>query len=36
MIYKGRIYVPNQKEIKDLILDECHKSPYAGHLSIKT
>lgn len=33
MIYNGRIYVPNQKEVKDIILDECHKSQYAGHLA---
>lgn len=29
--YKKRLYVPNQSNIKSLILDEFHKSPYAGH-----
>jgi len=29
--YKKRLYVPNQGNIKGLILDEFHESPYAGH-----
>ena len=31
LIYKQRIYVPNQKNVKDLILDEHHKNLYADH-----
>lgn len=31
LIYRKRLYVPNQILLKDLILDEYHKSPYAGH-----
>eukprot|EP00253_Pinus_taeda_P030914 PITA_30914 len=31
LYYKGRLYVPNQNSIKNLILDEFHKSHYAGH-----
>eukprot|EP00253_Pinus_taeda_P017694 PITA_17694 len=29
--FKGRIYVPNQSRIKNLIMDEFHISHYAGH-----
>ena len=32
MLYKNRLYVPNAPEIKLLILNEVHKSPYLGHL----
>ena len=31
MLYKNRLYVPNVPEIKLLILNEVHKSPYLGH-----
>ena len=31
MMYKNRLYVPNILEIKLLILNEVHKSPYPGH-----
>ena len=31
MLYKNRLYVPNVLEIKSLILNEVHKSPYSGH-----
>jgi len=31
LIYRKRIYVPNQKHLKNLILDEYHKIPYASH-----
>ena len=31
MLYKNRLYVPNVLEIKLLILNEVHKSPYSGH-----
>ena len=32
MLYKNRLYVPNVPEIKLLILNEVHRSPYSGHL----
>jgi hypothetical protein len=32
LCYKGRIYVPNVKELKDKILREAHKSTYSIHL----
>jgi len=31
LIYRKRIYVPNHIHLKNLILDEFHKIPYAGH-----
>lgn len=31
LIYRKMIYVPNQQHLKNLIFDEYHKSPYAGH-----
>lgn len=31
LCYQKRIYVPSQGDIKEKILDEYHKSPYAGH-----
>lgn len=31
LYYKERLYVPNQNNVKTLILDEFHKSHYAGH-----
>ena len=32
MLYKSILYVPNIPEVKLLILNEIHKSPYFGHL----
>ena len=32
MLYKNMLYVPNIPEVKLLILNEVHKSPYSGHL----
>jgi hypothetical protein len=29
--YKGRIYVPNNKKLKDKILHEAHESAYSIH-----
>jgi hypothetical protein len=29
--YQNRIYVPNDKEIRKLILEEAHFSPYSVH-----
>jgi hypothetical protein len=31
-MYKGRIYVPNSHELKNMILREMHNVPYVGHL----
>lgn len=31
LIYNKILYVPSQNNIKNLILDEYHKSPYVGH-----
>eukprot|EP00253_Pinus_taeda_P023671 PITA_23671 len=31
LYYKKRLYVPNQNNVKSLILDEFHKIHYAGH-----
>lgn len=31
LYYKGRLYVPNQHNIKNLIWDKYHRSHYAGH-----
>jgi hypothetical protein len=31
LMYRGRIYVPNSQELKNLILGEMHNVPYAGH-----
>ena len=30
-MYKGRTYVPNSQELKNLILREIHNVPYVGH-----
>jgi hypothetical protein len=30
-MYKNKIYVPNNIELKILILEEVHKKPYSGH-----
>ena len=31
IMYRGIIYVPNSLELKNMILREIHKVPYAGH-----
>ena len=31
LMYRGRIYVPNSQELKNMILKEMHNVPYAGH-----
>jgi hypothetical protein len=33
LIYRGRIYVPNSQELKNMILREMHNVPYVGHPS---
>jgi hypothetical protein len=30
-MYRGRIYVPNSQDLKNMILREIHNVPYAGH-----
>ena len=35
MLYKNKLYVLNVPEIKLLILNEVHKSPYSGHPGYK-
>ena len=31
LMYRRRVYVPNDQELKILLLSEMHKVPYAGH-----
>jgi hypothetical protein len=31
LVYKGKVYVPNSSELKNAVLKEMHKVPYAGH-----
>ena len=31
LMFRGRTYVPNRESLKGLILDEYHRSNYAGH-----
>jgi hypothetical protein len=33
IMYRGRIFVPNSQDLKNIILREVHKVPYAGHPS---
>jgi hypothetical protein len=32
LMYRYRVYVLNDQELKSLILSEMHKVPYAGHI----
>ena len=32
-IFRGKIYIPNQMSLKELILDEYHRISYSGHPS---
>jgi hypothetical protein len=32
LTYKGRLYIPNCDDLKRLIMDGLHKTPYIGHL----
>ena len=29
--YKGRIYIPNVVDLRTVVIDEIHQSPYSGH-----
>jgi hypothetical protein len=31
LMYRGRIYVPNSQELKNIILREMYNVPYVGH-----
>jgi hypothetical protein len=31
LMYKGKIYVPNSRELKNIVLKEMHNVPYVGH-----
>jgi hypothetical protein len=31
LMYRGRIYVPNSNELKNIVLREMHNVPYFGH-----
>jgi hypothetical protein len=31
LIYKGKVYVPNSSELKNVVLKEMHNVPYDGH-----
>jgi len=31
LLYKGKVYVPNPMEVKNIVLREMHNVPYAGH-----
>jgi hypothetical protein len=30
-MYKGKVYVLNSSEFKNVVLEEMHNVPYAGH-----
>jgi hypothetical protein len=30
-MYRCRVYVPNDQELKNMLLSEMHKVPYVGH-----
>lgn len=32
--FKGRVYVPNSKELRNLVLKDVHNAPYFGHLCV--
>jgi hypothetical protein len=31
-VYRGRVYVPNSQELKNILLKEMHNVSYVGHL----
>ena len=31
LTFRGKVYVPNHVDLKELIMDEYHRSNYAGH-----
>ena len=32
LTFRGKVYVPNRVDLKELIIDEYHRSNYAGYL----
>ena len=35
LTFRGKIYVPNRVDLKELIMNEYHRSNYAGHPGYK-
>jgi hypothetical protein len=35
LLYKGKVYVPNSTELKNILLREMHNVPYVGHSGYK-
>ena len=35
LIYRGRIYIPEVGELRNLVLSEAHKAPYLAHPGVK-
>ena len=31
LTYKGRIYIPNVADLRRVVMDEIHQTPYSGH-----
>ena len=31
LTYKNRVYIPNVAELRRIVMDEIHQSPYSGH-----
>jgi hypothetical protein len=31
LMYRGKAYVPNSEEMKNIVLREMHNVPYVGH-----
>jgi hypothetical protein len=31
LIYRGKVYMPNSREMKNMVLREMHNVPYVGH-----
>jgi hypothetical protein len=31
LVYKGKVYVSNSNELKNIVMKEMHNVPYAGH-----
>ena len=32
LTYKNRIYIPNVADLRRVVMDEIHQTPYSGHL----
>ena len=31
LAFKGRIYIPNVADLRKVVMDEIHQTPYSGH-----